>query len=65
MSDIETKINDVAKAGMKRASGDAGSAEVLPVQEMMDADKYKKNITATADGYVRGIRLNKIKPEGM
>lgn len=65
MTDLVPTVQTIAQ-GPKAASGDMGSMTQQDVDSAIKADKYIKAAAAIAtDGKVRGIRLNKIKPEGI
>jgi len=62
MADLESEIEENAQ-GLKRASGDSGSAEQHPLPDQIEADKYLSNKTATATKRL-GLRFVKIIPPG-
>lgn len=63
MSDLNDEILENAQ-GPKKATGDSGSMENHSLLDQIAADKYLASRSATSDGYVRGLRLNRIKPPG-
>ncbi len=57
LSDIKETL------GVKKSAGDNGSMEEYSVDELIAADRYNKEVAATAPGK-RGFRLMKIVPGG-
>jgi hypothetical protein len=59
---IEDKINEVA-SGPSKASGDAGSVEQQNLKDLVEADKYLANKSASRQRGL-GIRRVKLVPPG-
>ena len=59
---LEDKINDVAN-GPAKASGDAGSVEQQNLKDLVEADKYLANKSASR-GRGLGIKRVKLVPPG-
>jgi hypothetical protein len=60
---LESSIEQNAKDGIKRASGDQGSMEQHPLTEQIEADRYLSSKKAARVGF-GGLRLVKLIPPG-
>jgi hypothetical protein len=62
MPDLESTISEAAQ-GPAKASGDSGSVEMHPIPDLIEADKYLVQKTAsTKKGF--GLRFAKLQPPG-
>jgi hypothetical protein len=59
MAESEDTILDNA-LGIKRASGDTGSAEQHSIPDQITADKYQRGIKSVKTNPMRGIAIAKI-----
>lgn len=60
---IQDAIETAATDGIKRARGDEGEVEMMPIADQIAADEHLKNKTA-ANRTRLPIRLAKIRPGG-
>ncbi len=62
MADLKDKIRENAE-GLKRATGDSGSAEQHSLKDQIEADKYLASKDAAGKPN-RGLRFSKFVPPG-